>query len=305
MGVTSQTRSGYSGVVFAIIAAVTYGMNPLFALPLYANGFDVDSVLFVRYLPATILLGLLVKLRKQHFRLTRKELGGCIICGLLFACTSCFLFLSYTKMDAGIASTLLFVYPMMVVPIMAIGFRERITSSVVFCILLSCIGVGLLCRTSAGGFLSLIGIIYVLLSALSYGVYLVTVNRLSCVKSIDPVKLTFYVVFFCLLFFFARIHAGWGFQGSFSPFVALNIAGLSLISTATSIGFTSLALPRLGATGTSIIGALEPLTAVFFGVTVFHETLTPRIACGIVLILASVVLIALKQPQTANFNTQS
>ncbi|MDO5566967.1 MAG: DMT family transporter [Planctomycetia bacterium] len=299
-GKPCPVQAGYSGVIFAVIAAVTYGMNPLFALPLYANGFDVDSVLFVRYLPATILLGILVKLRGQHFRVTWKELGGCIICGLLFACTSCFLFLSYTKMDAGIASTLLFVYPIMVVPIMAIGFRERITWNTIFCILLSCVGVGLLCRTSSGGFLSLIGIVYVLLSALSYGVYLVTVNRLNWVKSMDPAKLTFYVVFFCLFFFFIRIEGGLGFQGSFSPFVALNIAGLSLISTATSIGFTSLALPRLGATGTSIIGALEPLTAVFFGVTVFHETLTPRIACGIILILASVILIALKRPQTAN-----
>lgn len=293
---TPRSTAGYGGVVFAVIAAVTYGMNPLFALPLYANGFDVNSVLFVRYLPASIFLAFLVKLRGQHFRLTRKEFLGCLICGFEFACTSCFLFLSYTKMDAGIASSLLFVYPIMVVPIMAIGFRERVTWITVICIILSCCGVALLCRTSDGGFLSLIGIVYVLLSAFSYGVYLVTVNRLTWVKSMDASKLVFYVILFCLFFFLFRINCGFSFKGSFSPLVALNIVGLSLISTAVSIGCTSLALPRLGATGTSIIGALEPLTAVFFGVTVFHETLTFRIASGIVLILASVVLIALKRP---------
>lgn len=295
----SRTRFG-GGILFAVVAAVTYGMNPLFALPLYKNGFDVNSVLFVRYLPASILLAFLIKLRGQHFRLTRKELAGALICGLLFALTSLFLFLSYTKMDAGIASTLLFVYPVMVAPIMAIGFHERLTRKTIVCILLSCVGAGLLCRASNGGFLSAQGILFVLLSALSYAVYLITVNRLSWIKSLDAGKLTFYVVLFCLIFFLFRIGGGRTFNGSFTPFVWLNIAGLSLISTATSIGFTSLALPRLGATGTSVIGALEPLTAVFFGVTVFHETLTPRIVWGIVLILASVVLIALNKQSVGN-----
>lgn len=285
----------YSGAFFASIAAITYGMNPLFALPLYANGFDVNSVLFVRYLPASILLCLLVKGRGLHLRLNGQELLGVLLCGSLFALTSLFLFLSYTKMDAGIASTLLFVYPVMVAPIMWIAFHERMTLTIVLCIVLSCTGVALLCRTSDGGFLSMQGILYALLSALFYALYLITVNRLPWIKRMDAGKLTFYVVLFCLIFFFVRIDGGYSFKGAFIPFTCLNIIGLSLISTATSIGFTSLALPRIGATGTSIIGALEPLTAVFFGVTVFHEELTIRIIFGILLILTSVVLIALKR----------
>ncbi|MDO5580654.1 MAG: DMT family transporter [Planctomycetia bacterium] len=281
------------GVLYAVIAAITYGMNPLFALPLYGEGFNVDSVLFVRYLPAALFLCALVLLRGESLRLTVKEFAGSVLCGLLFALTSFFLFLSYTKMDAGIASTLLFVYPVMVAPIMLFVFHERMGLTTILCILLSCIGVGLLCRTAEGGFLSIAGIVYALLSALTYALYLITVNRLPWIQKIGAGKLTFYVVLFCLIFFLVRIGGGMSFKGSFTPFVCLNIAGLSLISTAASIGFTSLALPRLGATGTSIIGALEPLTAVFFGVAVFHEVLTVRIVLGIILILVSVVLVAL------------
>ena len=51
----------------------------------------------------------------------------------------------------------------------------------------------------------------------------------------------------------------------------------------------------IGPTLSAIIGALEPVTAVFFGVLVFHEHLSLRIAAGIVLILMAVFLTVLKQ----------
>ena len=90
------------GYVLGVIAAATYGMNPLFALPLYEAGMNPDSVLFFRYLFAIPVLGAMIKLRGRDFKLKRKEILPLVIMGLLVALSSLTLFQSYNYMAAGI-----------------------------------------------------------------------------------------------------------------------------------------------------------------------------------------------------------
>ena len=112
------------GYVLGAIAAASYGLNPLFALPLYGAGLGVDSVLFYRYVLAVVMLGALMLFRRQSFALRRRDVLPLAAMGVLFSVSSLLLFESYNLMDAGIASTILFVYPVMVAVIMAVGFRE-------------------------------------------------------------------------------------------------------------------------------------------------------------------------------------
>lgn len=129
------------GYILAAIAATTYGMNPLFALPLYKEGMDPDSVLFFRYLLAIPILAVMLKARGRSFRLKRNEVFPLIVMGLLMSVSSLTLFQSYNYMDAGIASTLLFVYPVMVAVIMAVGFREKLSVQGILCILIALCGI--------------------------------------------------------------------------------------------------------------------------------------------------------------------
>lgn len=115
------------GYILGAVAAATYGMNPLFALPLYKAGMNPDSVLFFRYLFAIPVLGMMIVARGRSFKLKRKEVLPLIIMGLLVALSSLTLFQSYNYMDVGIASTLLFVYPILVALIMWIVFKEKLT----------------------------------------------------------------------------------------------------------------------------------------------------------------------------------
>ena len=115
------------GYLFAAISAATYGMNPLFALPLYEGGMDLYSVLFFRYLFAIPILAIMLKIRRRDFSIEKKDIMPLIILGILFALSSITLFSSYHHMDAGIASTILFVYPIIVALIMFIFFKEKIT----------------------------------------------------------------------------------------------------------------------------------------------------------------------------------
>ena len=164
------------GYVLGAVAAASYGLNPLFALPLYGAGLGPDSVLFYRYLLAVVMLGSLMIFRRQSFALTRRDILPLAVMGLLFSFSSLCLFASYNYMDAGIASTILFLYPVMVAVIMSACFGERVTASTVLSILLALGGIALLYKGGDGATLSLAGVALVFLSSLCYAVYIVGVE---------------------------------------------------------------------------------------------------------------------------------
>ncbi len=278
------------GYILGIIAAATYGMNPLFALPLYKAGMDPDSVLFFRYLFAIPVLGIMIKARGRNFRLQRKEILPLMIMGILVACSSLALFQSYNYMGAGIASTLLFVYPIMVALIMAFAFKEKLTLQTMLCILLALAGIGLLYKSGDGTTLSLTGVVLVMVSALSYAIYIVGVNR-PMLRDIATLKLTFYVLLFGMVLFLVRVDFGKSLHMVDTWYLWGNLLALAVFPTAISFLCTTQAIQYIGATLTAILGALEPLTAVFFGVVVFGESLTMRVGCGILLIIFAVTII--------------
>ncbi len=289
------------GFFLGAVGAATYGMNPLFALPLYQEGMGADSVLFYRYSMAVVMLGGVMKFQRQSFRLKKNEVLPLIVAGLLFAGSSLALFLAYRYMDAGIASTILFVYPVMVAVIMAMFFREKITPVTVGSIVLALTGIGLLYKGGAGGTLSVTGIILVILSALSYAVYIVGVKQ-SVLKNLPGMRLTFYVLLFGLAVYAARLKFGLELQVVSSWKGWGNVMALAFLPTVVSLLCTTLAIRYIGATPTAILGALEPVTAVFFGVMVFGERLTFRLVVGIVLIIISVSLIIVGKAAAGRLN---
>lgn len=278
------------GYILGSIAAATYGMNPLFALPLYKEGMDADSVLFFRYLFAIPILGIMLKVRGRDFKLKRKEVLPLVVLGWLVALSSLALFQSYNYMEAGIASTILFVYPIFVALIMAFVFKEKVTLQTGLCILLALSGIGLLYQSSDGATLSLIGVGLVMVSALSYAIYIVGVNR-PRLQNVATLKVTFYVLLFGLSLFLVRVDFGQSLHVVDKWYLWGNLIALAVFPTAISFLCTTQAIQYIGSTPTAILGALEPVTAVFFGVMVFGEALTPRLGCGILLIILAVTFI--------------
>lgn len=278
------------GYILGSIAAATYGMNPLFALPLYKTGMDPDSVLFFRYLFAIPLLGIMIKARGRTFKIQRKETFPLIIMGLLVALSSLTLFLSYNYMAAGIASTLLFVYPIMVALIMAFAFKEKLALQTIVCMLLALGGIGLLYKSEDGSTLSLIGTLLVFASSLSYAIYIVGINQ-TTLKNVATLKVTFYVLLFGLSLFIARLLYSGTLNTPDQWYLWGNLLALAVFPTAISFLCTTSAIQYIGSTPTAILGALEPVTAIIFGITVFGESLTVRESIGLVMIIVAVTLV--------------
>lgn len=265
-------------------------MEPLFALPLYKAGMDPDSVLFFRYLFAIPLLGIMIKARGRSFKIQRKETFPLIIMGLLVALSSLTLFLSYNYMAAGIASTLLFVYPIMVALIMAMVFKEKLALQTIVCMLLALGGIGLLYKSEDGSTLSLIGTLLVFASSLSYAIYIVGINQTS-LKNVATLKVTFYVLLFGLSLFVARLLYSGVLNTPDQWYLWANLLALAVFPTAISFLCTTGAIQYIGSTPTAILGALEPVTAIFFGIAVFGESLTVRESFGLVMIIVAVTLV--------------
>ena len=278
------------GYILGSIAAASYVMNPLFALPLYKAGMDPDSVLFFRYLFAIPLLGIMIKARGRSFKIQRKETFPLIIMGLLVALSSLTLFLSYNYMAAGIASRLLFVYPIMVALIMAMVFKEKLALQTIVCMLLALGGIGLLYKSEDGSTLSLIGTLLVFASSLSYAIYIVGINQTS-LKNVATLKVTFYVLLFGLSLFVARLLYSGVLNTPDQWYLWANLLALAVFPTAISFLCTTGAIQYIGSTPTAILGALEPVTAIFFGIAVFGESLTVRESFGLVMIIVAVTFV--------------
>ena len=280
------------GYVLAAISAATYGMNPLFALPLYEGGMDLYSVLFFRYLFAIPILAVMLKLRRREFSIEKADIMPLIILGILFALSSITLFSSYHHMDAGIASTILFVYPIIVALIMFIFFKEKISSKTIACIAVALVGIALLCKSGEGAVVSTKGILFVLGSALSYSIYIVMVNK-SRIKKMATIKVTLYVLAVGWIIFALRALASGVLTTPPAEkwWLWANIIALSVFPTVISLICTTEAIQYIGSTPTAILGVLEPVTAVFFGIVVFNEVMTTRIAIGLILVITSVTFV--------------
>ena len=283
------------GFIFAALSAICYGTNPLGALHLYAQNYSPETVLFYRFFTAALLLLAVMLVKGSRFKITLRECGALVAFGFLFAVSSLTYYASFKYMDAGLASTILFLYPLEVSVLMAIFFKEKIKLWTVVSIVVSMAGIALLYRGGDGVALSTVGLALVFASSISYAVYMVMANRINL--QMGSVKMTFYAICFCMSFLLLysvtlgsglppvlteATSWGWGFM-------------LGLVPTVLSLIFMVKAVKSIGSTPTAILGALEPVTAVSIGVLVFGEILTSRLIAGIILILGSVVLIAVKK----------
>lgn len=279
------------GYILGAIAAATYGMNPLFALPLYQDGMNPDSVLLFRYLFAIPIVALMMWMRGRSFAIQKKEILPLFLMGLTFSLSSLTLFASYNHMDVGIASTILFVYPILVALIMSIFFKEKFTLSTGTCLALATLGIGMLYKTEDGGTLSTIGTLLVFASALSYAIYIVAVNKSATLRAIPTLKVIFYVLIFGSLLFISRLCIAGDFQMPTQWYLWGNLLALAVFPTAISLICTTRAIQLIGSTPTAILGALEPVTAVIIGVMAFGEKLTAQSSAGLLLIIVAVTIV--------------
>ena len=289
------TRKRTIGYCAGIIAGISYGTNPLFAKPLLESGFPVLVMLFFRYGISALLLAGWMLLKKEPFRVKGRELGLLAILGLLFAFSSLFLFASYAFIPSGLATTLVYLYPVFVALIM-VFLRFYPSWQTWLSIIATFGGILLLSQPSGDAQIKPLGILLAIGSALSYAFYLVIVNRSKRIKQVSEHTLTLYALMTGTVLFavIRSVQGGGMLEGIDSRADWFNLVGLALVPTMISMLTLAVSSRYIGPTKTSVLGVFEPLTAILIGTMMFGEPLTLKMVAGILVCVAAVIFMILR-----------
>ena len=278
---------GYSA---GIITGITYGLNPLFGIPLMNDGASIDSILFFRYGFSVVLLAAFLILSRQSFKVTPKQLGILLILGLLYTSSSICLFESYKYIASGLATTLIFLYPVFVALIMVV-LRVYPTWQVWLAILATFVGVLILAQSDDTQTIDPIGVLLALGSGLSYAIFIVIVNSSRIIRPISSTMLTFYSLSVGMVIFYINTLLSpndltTGINGS-SAWLCL--VGLAILPTIISTATLALSTRKIGATKASVLGVFEAITAIMVGTIAFNEPITTNIIVGISIAIAAII----------------
>ncbi len=294
-----KRRITINGIFYAAISSMSFGFSPLFSLALIAVGLSDFDILSYRWLIAGIVLMIYAFCKKKSLRLNSfDEAWKIILLSVLRALTSVTLLIGYVNISSGIASTINFMYPVIVTLCMVIFFGEKRSLIDYLAIAASIFGVYLLASGDSimveGGNTRL-GLACSLISAFSFAAYYIVMKQVKADK-IEVVKFTTWIMMLSAVYF---IIGAFVCDGKLTVVTDagswLNILGLGLWSTMVSNITGVKGNRRIGPTMTSILGALQPLTAVILGVLFLNEHLYMRSLIGCTIILVAVTIIVLHQ----------
>ena len=283
------------GYVAGIAAGVSYGTNPLFGKALMESGVPILVMLFFRYALAAAFLALLMMFRKESFQVKKRETGLLILLGIFFAGSSITLFCSYEFIPSGLATTLIYLYPVIVALIMVI-LRIYPSWQTWLAILATFAGILLLSSPSGDVQIRVPGVLLAIGSALCYSFYLVIVNRSKRIRNVSEHTITLYSLVTGAILFATIRHAQGGsmLEGIDTLGDWGNLIGLAIIPTMVSMLTIAISSRYIGPTKTAVLGVFEPLTAILIGTLLFGETLTAKMALGIAICVAAVVFMIIK-----------
>lgn len=287
----TSSASRLKGLVYAIISSASFGMIPLFTMPAINAGMSNESIIFYRFAFSTLLFALLVAKQRPCMKIPRAAALPLVMLTLFYALCSLFLLTSYAYMPTGVATTIHFLYPVFVTVLMVTLFKEKLSLKLAISILLAVAGVALLSLNGVHGDISGKGLAIVLVTVFCYGAYIVGVNKTN-VRTMDGMAVTFYVLLLTTVFCAGHLLVIGSPLEAIPDFnVGFNLVMLGLVPTLVSNLCLVLAIRHIGSTTTSVLGCMEPLTAVIFGVLFLGEQLAAMQYAGIAVVLASVIIV--------------
>lgn len=282
-----QTAEGYTA---ALLSAFTFGLIPLFSVPLLADGMPTSTVLMYRFLFATLAMSIYVLVRGSSLRITRQQFVWLLLLSFLYFATAHLLLTGYEFISSGMATVLHFTYPIFVALLMLLIFHVRLSKRGMMAIMAAVAGVSLVSGVTSSEPINPEGPALVIASGFLYAVYIITVNK-SVARTLSHEALTFYILLITTIFLSLYCIADDKMVLPASAMDWTNLVLLGVLSTTISNITLVKAIDLIGSTPTAVMGALEPMTAVMVGVIAFGEVLTPIRILGILMILVAVVLL--------------
>ena len=274
------------GFLYGLIASATFGLIPLFSIPALENGVGLDSLLFYRFSLASVLVAVLMWMKKIPFDIQKDEFGIAFILGTLYAITALWLTEAYLYIPSGVATTIHFLYPVVVSLIMFVFYKDKLAMA------MAVSGVYMLSGgNTPGGSINMKGLMLVLATVVAYATYIVGMNR-SRIARLDSLKATFYILLSGAIVFLINLAIKGDLPDPMPNLdTTIDVLMVAFLPTLVSDLTLILAIRYIGSTTTAILGCMEPLTAVCMGVLFLGEHLQPMQIGGIVVVLSAVCIV--------------
>ena len=296
-----NTSSSIKGYGYASLSAITFGTIPLFSIPVMKAGMLLPSVLIYRFAFGCFFMMVVLLWRKQNLHIKWGDGLRIMFLSIMYAVSAVCLFSSYEYMPGGIATTLLFSYPVWTEILLIIFFNEKLSIRISLVIILAIAGVAFLGGIGqTDGIKSLWGVTLAMSSGLLYAIYMVIFPHMR-ISKLPALKVNFYIFFMAmlLLILYSSFTTG-GIQHIPDADSFLSLVLLGLIPTTISNVTLVRSLTLIDSASVAILGAFEPLTAMTIGVTLMGEPLTTSAIIGCILIITSVILLITKGKTLSN-----
>lgn len=286
------------GELMVILSGVLFGMMPFFAKCIYAHGGDAYTLIFVRFLfGGAFLFGILIFGEKISIRLNETELKSLLLLSVPFVVTPVLLYSSYSYISSGLATTLHFCYPIVVIMIETTVFKKR--PSRITCICCGLCVFGILMFYEPSGQNSVFGMLLAVFSGVWYAVYVIGLTR-GVAREMDPLKTAAWLSGLSAMEIFMvasamnKVHftmdvTGWGLN----IIMAIGIASVALLAFQKGASIC-------GAQKTTLLSTTEPLTSIVMGAFLLHESMTARAGLGVLCIISSICLLMIGEKQNVS-----
>ncbi len=283
------------GILLTVFAATSFGFIPLFAKIAFANGLNPYTFSLFRSLFASIGLFILLKIGKIDYTLKKEQYKTLFKASLIgYSLAMLTLSLSYNYMSTGLATTIHFFYPVVVMAGSIFFYNEKIDKRKIFSLILSLAGMYFLVSFDSLGSTSITGVLLSLFSGFFYAHYILIVAHGNIIE-INSFVLIFYIslfnsyLLFAISIFMGKLEISYTFKGIVSTILVALIANL--------IGMVSFkaGIKSIGPSTAAILSTFEPITSLILGILIFREILSWYHIVGSILIITSATIVAFRK----------
>ncbi|MDX2137322.1 MAG: DMT family transporter [Chloroflexota bacterium] len=278
------------GIVLILLSAVGFGFLGIFARFAFDAGVGTETMLFLRFLIATVCMLIIVISRRLRLPPLRTLGALALLGGVLYVAQALTYFTALTYVDPGLASLLLYFYPVLVTLLSVIFLHERLSRVKIAALLIALVGTALTANPGNGGRIE--GVLLSLLAGAIYAVYIILSSRIT--RGLDAFMASAVIITSaCVVYGVLLLLRGYAPPTEAGGWWA--IVGLALVSTILPFVTFLAGLERVGASSAAVLSTLEPVVAVVASVLLFGIELTLPHLIGGVLVLTAVVILTRQQ----------
>lgn len=279
------------GEICVLLSAVLFGTMPLLAKVAYTGGANAFEVAFARaFFGAIFSLIVHLVVPGMSVKVSYHQLWQLLRLGLIFASAPLLLYNSYVYLSSGLATTLHFTYPVIVMVLLAVFFRKKINKKHIVCAVLCTAGIILLYQPTDGE--EAIGMLLAFVSGVAYAFYIIYLGR-SDLEGMHPLTSTFWVSLFASAGLFVCSLVMGKMNFTITPMALAGEIALGLFCTLIAVALFQKGVQVCGEVKASLLSTFEPITSLIVGILWFQEVMTLRSSAAVVLILISTVLLVL------------